>query len=323
MFFGIIFCALSFHIVSEIHAETYEDGKIKVSHRELSIKKNRGSAQFNHPYEMDANVISSVLSQIYFEEKGLLKKSASQNVFQEDEISRLVPLIIQAFSVAAPSQAVEIISYSERSLFVDKQNYCVMFIRDNRLNIVFSRVHKFQTYSDLVAEKKGRDAAKEDPTRVKGSRFWMLLPTYGQVFEPGHKNWLVINISDETYQKPEKRDPNIARADGYDSYSKPQENRRIDRDIDTSSDYQQMSSRTNITSKESKIKSKLLILRELVNDGILLQGDYDYKKTMLLKEGMNDMDVKDQFREIKDLMEEGLITEEDYNKKKKELLDLF
>lgn len=321
---SIIFCALSFHIVNEINAETYEDGKITVSHRELSIKKNRGYIRFNHPYEIDANVISNVLSQIYFEEKGLLKRSESKNVFQDDEISRLVPLIIQAFSVATPSQAIEIISYSERSFFVDKQNYCVMFMRDNRLNIVFSRIHKFQTYSDLMAEKKGRGTAKEDPAKVKGSRFWALLPTYGQVFEPGHKNWLVINITDETYQKPERRDPNIARAGGYDSYNQPQQkNGRFDRGASTSSVYQQMTPRTNINRRESKIKSKLLILRELVNDGILLQEDYEYKKDMLLKDGMNDMDIKDQFREIKDLMEEGLITEEDHLEKKKELLDLF
>jgi len=323
--FSSIVCILflSFYITSEILAETYEDGKITVRHRELSIKKNRGNIRFSHPYEMTADVVRNVLSQIYFKEKGLLKKDESVHVFQDDEIGKLMPLIIQAFSVATPTQGVEVVSYSERPFFGDKQNYCIMFVNENRLNIVFSRIHKFQTYSDLMAEKKGSGAAKEDPTKIKGSRFWTLLPSYGQAFEPGHKNWLVVNISDEAYQKPEKRNSNIAWEGGDDSYNQPQRSGRFERNVGGSSGYQQMTSQANIAQRESKIKSKLLILRELVNDGILLREDYDYKKTMLLKNGMNDMEIKDQFREIKDLLEEGLITEEDHNKKKKELLDLF
>jgi len=323
LFLSIIFCMLSFHISGAIRAETYEDGKIKVRHKELSIKTNRGSVQFNHPYEMNSDVIGNVLSQIYFEEKGLLKKSTSVNVFQDDEISRLVPLIIQAFSVATPAQVIEVVSYSGRPFFADKQNYCVMFMRDSRLNIVFSRVQKFQTYSDLVSEKKGMGTAKEDPTKIKGSRFWALLPAYGQAFEPGHKNWLVINISDETYQRPEIKKPDISESDKSDFYNQLQKKEKVGSNIHSSSGYQQVEPGANVVQRESKIKAKLLILRELLNDGILLQEDYDYKKEMLLNNGMNDMDIKNQLREIKDLLKEGLITEEDHSRKKKALLDLF
>ena len=323
LFLSIIFCMLSFHIAGTIRAETYEDGKIKVRHKELSVKTNRGSVQFNHPYEMNRDIISNVLSQIYFEEKGLLKKSTSVNVFQDDEISRLVPLIIQAFSVATPAQVIEVVSYSGRPFFADKQNYCVMFMRDSRLNIVFSRVQKFQTYSDLASEKKGMGTAKEDPTKIKGSRFWTLLPADGQAFEPGHKNWLVINISEETYQRPEIKKPDISGSGGTDFSGQPQKKGRVDGNVQTSSGYQQVEPRANVVQRESKIKAKFLILRELLNDGILLPEDYDYKKEMLLNNGMNDMDIKNQLREIKDLLDEGLITEEDHSRKKKALLDLF
>ena len=64
-------------------------------------------------------------------------------------------------------------------------------------------------------------------------------------------------------------------------------------------------------------------MRELLNDGILLPEDYDYKKEMLLNNGMNDMDIKNQLRQIKDLLDEGLVKEEDHSRKKKALLDLF
>jgi len=74
---------------------------------------------------------------------------------------------------------------------------------------------------------------------------------------------------------------------------------------------------------EGKIKSKLIILRELVDDGVISEEDYDYKKAKMLGEVMSDMSIKEQLREIKDLRSEGLITEDDYNEKKKELLDQF
>lgn len=72
-----------------------------------------------------------------------------------------------------------------------------------------------------------------------------------------------------------------------------------------------------------EIKSKLVILRELVGDGVISEEDYDRKKAKMLGEGMNGMSIKDQLREIKDLKAEGLINEKDYNKKKKVLLDKF
>jgi len=74
---------------------------------------------------------------------------------------------------------------------------------------------------------------------------------------------------------------------------------------------------------ESKIKNKLIILRELVDDGVISEENYDYKKAKMLRETMSDMGLKEQLREIKDLMSEGLITEDYYNEKKKELLDQF
>ena len=73
----------------------------------------------------------------------------------------------------------------------------------------------------------------------------------------------------------------------------------------------------------NNIKNKLIILREMINDGIISEEDYNYKKAKLLREGMDDMGIKEQLRTIKDLEMDGLITEDDYNEKKKELLDKF
>ncbi len=319
-------CMVSSCGLWNIHADTYKDGMITVKHEALPVKKDGRLIQFNHPYEMAGNVITNALSYIYYEERGLLKKKGSLRVFQDDEIKNLVPLIVQAFSVATPTQVVAVSSYSERMLLTDQQNYCILFISDHSLNIAFSRVHMFQTYNDSMSEKKRNIISKENPAKINHSRFWKLVPSSGQRLEPDHENWLVIDLSDEMYQQPVAQrvgtvDERIKTGTSeLDTRLKKLEERLsntgVPKKLEPTSPAKEIRS-------ESKIKNKLIILRELVDDGVISEEDYDYKKAKMLREAMNDMSLKEQLREIKDLQSEGLITEDDYNEKKKELLDQF
>ncbi len=52
-----------------------------------------------------------------------------------------------------------------------------MFITDHTLNIVFNRMHSFQTYNDIMSAKKEYLVTKE------------------QHLETRHENWLIINLS--------------------------------------------------------------------------------------------------------------------------------
>jgi len=309
-----------------IHADTYQDGMITVKHGESPVKKDGHRIQFNHPYEMVGNVITNALSYIYYEERGLLKKKGNLRVFQDDEIKKLVPLIVQAFSVATPTQVVAVSSYSERMLLTDQQNYCILFVSEHSLNIAFSRIHMFQTYNDSMSEKKRNTMLKENPAAINHSRFWKLVPSAGQRLEPDHENWLVIDLSEEMYQQPVAQrvgtvDEKIKTGTSeLDTRLKRLEERLSNTGV--SKELEPTSSAREIHS-ESKIKNKLIILRELVDDGVISEEDYDYKKAKMLREGMSDMSIKEQLREIKDLQSGGLITEDDYNEKKKDLLDQF
>jgi len=235
-------------------------------------------------------------------------------------------LIVQAFSDATPTQVVAVSSYSERMLLTDQQNYCILFISDRSLNIAFSRVHMFQTYNDSMSEKKRNIISKENPATINHSRFWKLVPSLGQRLEPDHENWLVIDLSDEMYQQPIAQ--RVGTVDERIKTGTSELDTRLKRLEDRLSNtgvpeqLESTSSAREIRS-EGKIKSKLIILRELVDDGVISEEDYDYKKAKMLREVMSDMSIKEQLREIKDLQSEGLITEDDYNEKKKELLDQF
>jgi hypothetical protein len=172
-----------------------------VEYEELPIKKNGQRIQFNHPYRLTEDVITNVLSNISYKEKGLFKRQSTFMVFQDKEIRQLVPLIMQAFLVATPTQVVTVSSYWERTVLTDRHNYCVLFITDHNLNIVFTHVHKFQTYNDIMSEKKRYYYTTwENPVKKRRSGFWKLVPSTGQHLEPGHENWLVIDLSNQIYQ---------------------------------------------------------------------------------------------------------------------------
>ncbi len=310
----------------DAHADTYTDGRIVVKHEELQVKRNRHRVQFNHPFEPPGNVITNALSYIYFEEKGLLKKKGTLRVFQDDEIRKLVPLIIQAFSVATPAQVVTVSSYSERILLTDQQNYCILFITERNLNIAFSRIHMFQTYNDAMSEKKRYTTTKENPSQISHSRFWKLVPSAGQRLEPGHENWLVIDLSDVIYQQPvAQRVGTVDEKIKVGTSDLDARLRKLEERMGTDSETKAEKPTTPVREirSENRIKNKLTILREMVDDGIVSEEDYDYKKAKMLREAMNDMSIKEQLQVIKDLKIEGLITEDDYNEKKKELLDQF
>lgn len=311
---------------SMTHADTYTNGRIVVKHEDLKVKKNGRYIQFDHPYEMRGDVIANALSYIYFEEKGLLKKKGTLRVFQDDEIRKLVPILIQAFSVATPSQVITVSSYSERMLLTDQQNYCILFIFERSLNIAFSRIHMLQTYNDSMSEKKRFITTKENPARINHSRFWKLVPAAGQRLEPSHENWLVVDLSNEIYQQPI-----VQRVGTVDEKIKVGTSdldarlKKLEEKMGSTGETHatEPSTPAKESHEESKMKSKLILLREMVGEGIISTEDYDYKKAKLLREAMDDMSIKEQLQEIKDLKTEGLITETDYTEKKKELLDRF
>ena len=193
--FAVIICTIFFCKLENIQADVYKDGLITVKHEELSVKRNGQRIQFNHPYKLSESFVTKVLADIYYKEKGLFKRKETLRVFQDAEIKKLVPLIVQAFSVATPMQVISVTSYSYRMILSDKKNYCIVFIAEHSLNIAFGRIHMFQTFNDIMSEKKRYLTTRENPAKKRRSSFWKLIPSAGQRLEPGHENWLILDLS--------------------------------------------------------------------------------------------------------------------------------
>ena len=193
--FAVIICTIFFCKLENIQADVYKDGLITVKHEEWPVKRNGQRIQFNHPYKLSESFVTKVLADIYYKEKGLFKRKETLRVFQDAEIKKLVPLILQAFSVATPMQVISVTSYSYRMILSDKKNYCIVFIAEHSLNIAFGRIHMFQTFNDIMSEKKRYLTTRENPAKKRRSSFWKLIPSAGQRLEPGHENWLIIDLS--------------------------------------------------------------------------------------------------------------------------------
>ena len=193
--FAVIICTIFFCKLENIQADVYKDGLITVKHEEWPVKRDGQRIQFNHPYKLSESFVTKVLADIYYKEKGLFKRKETLRVFQDAEIKKLVPLIVQAFSVATPMQVISVTSYSYRMILSDKKNYCIVFIAEHSLNIAFGRIHMFQTFNDIMSEKKRYLTTRENPAKKRRSSFWKLIPSAGQRLEPGHENWLIIDLS--------------------------------------------------------------------------------------------------------------------------------
>ena len=86
-------------------------------------------------------------------------------------------------------------SYSYRMILSDKKTSCILFVVDHGLNIIFGRVHMLQTFNDIMSEKKRYLVTRENPAKKRRSNFWKLIPFTEQQLEPGHENWLIIDLS--------------------------------------------------------------------------------------------------------------------------------
>ena len=190
-----ITCMIFLWESGDVRADVYKDGLITVKHEELPVKRDGHRIQFNHPYKLTGDFVTKILSDIYYKEKGLFKREKTLKVFKDEEIKKLVPLIAQAFSVVTPTQVIAATSYSYRMILSDKKNYCILFVADHSLNIVFGRIHMFQTFNDIMSEKKRYLVTRENPAKKRRSSFWKLIPSAGQRLEPGHENWLIIDLS--------------------------------------------------------------------------------------------------------------------------------
>ena len=177
--------------------------------------------------------------------------------------------------MATDSQDILVFSTSDKILLSDRQSYFSMFITDSDLNIVFSTIQSKKNLTDGRAFRKSNKNKFKDPLDVKRSSYWSLVPMGGQRLASGRKNWLIVDLGSSLF--------GVADIDSE---------HNINNSIQTGS---------NIRAIERKIRTD----KNFIAEKRKYQG------------------VREKLRELRDLRDEELISEKDYDAKKKELLNKF
>ena len=305
-------------------------GKTTVKLRIFPSESGLAAHNFNHPYYLKKSTLIDILSSIYYLDKDILKVmlkkgKTAKRVFQYDEIEKLVPLIIHAFSIAKPEQDLLISSYSQRFLLEDLNNVFSLFMTGDKLNIVFGKVrHKgnVSKSSVLTTRRLERDP---EPTKVKKSHFWKLVVKPGQQFKPGHNNWLIIDFQNELFVngvENRKKDD----AQKYDKKLKP----IVDPLEERIKKLEEMLSKgdskggsiedpSDISEKETKIDTA--DVDSGYNDWDKPSDNNELSSDLQQADKKEDISIiKEKFYALRELLDEDLITYIDYDNKKLELL---
>lgn len=295
-----------------LNSNIFNEGKTYIRLEKVKSTKGASKAILDHPNYLNKDILSSVLSSLYYKEKGITGWGKEQNIFGETELLNLTPHMVGAFTKASPSQYILVnSSYTKGKGFFKSELFTIfgLFISNNKLNVVFSRIQ----YEDLV--DKGADnifaetgeAVFVDPFSITRNPFWKISIRSGQRLKTGHNNWLVIDleegalVSKEDYEK--KEIPN-EKQEGSSSSLTTQTVPAVQPVI-----VQQMS-----------IKDQLLELKELETTGLITNEDYELRKALILGT-KKEKSIKDKFNDLRKLKEDGLISDIDYDHKKRDLLE--
>jgi hypothetical protein len=260
-------------------------------------------------------MLASVLSSIYFKEKGLRGLSKEQCVFHESELVKLTSHIEDAFTRASPSQYILVNShYTKGKMLAKSDVYTIfgLFISGDKLNVIFSRIQ----YEAIMG--KGRDktfdsvvsTAFVDPFSITKNPSWEISIHSGQRLKKGHDNWLIIDFEEDAFAKKEEHERKVAPG------VKQEEPKTTGSgEIISGSHYKGVQPRMSI-------KDQLLELKELETTGLINNEDYEIRKAMILgSTSKQEKSIKSKFKELRKLKEGGLINDIDYEHKKRDLLE--
>ena len=263
---------------SNIVGATVDDHNASVEIREeLDEKGDIIKKNYNHPYYFTAGGLTNILSSIYYTQKSIILGSkGKKQLYKKEELQNIIPPIISAFSMANDSQDILIFSTSDKVLLADAQSYFSMFVSNNELNIVFSDILNKKSISDGRSFRKSNKSKFKDPFDVKRSGRWNLIPMEGQRFAPGHRNWLIIDLSSSLYGVAGSG--NISNNVNDNPLQVGGRERSIERKVRTSNNF------IEEKQKYQDVRDKLRELKVLGEEGLISEKDYELKKKELLNE---------------------------------------
>jgi hypothetical protein len=258
---------------------------------------------YNHPYQVDPADLERLLLSLKFIEKiGIVEKAIKgqkpQPVFQADEAALLAPAISEALAKATPDQRVHLVSFNRGGglIFASRRvTEGIVFAQSpERLNIAFNVIN-YELLPDEPDEVPDEYKFR-DPTSVNDS--WVVLipeSSYVQLqpMENGKNSpvWIVVDMN-EFKKAPKGQPAQVVLPKTTTSQPLPAE--KIEKPAaiapaETKPVEQQPSAVqaseqpvTPQTNTNEDVKNKLRLLKELYDDGLITQSDYEAEKKKIL-----------------------------------------
>ena len=257
--------------------------------------------QYTHPHAIAPADLTRLMADLtYVENAGLMNKKTTFPVFQAEEINRLAPALADALKQADNSQRIRFTSYNRGKgliFFVSRETEGVVFVESGKkLNLAFSKIN-----SEIEPDATNafpEDFSRIDPLGIK-SASTILNPVspYGQ---PGRLDtgkeapmWIVADLDalKQAVAKapaiippsvsivPQNPEPSIAApAPEQTPPTTPALTPQTAVTPDTSAPKNPSDALT-----QEDIKNKLKYLKELLDEGLISEQDYDAKKSELLE----------------------------------------
>jgi len=239
--------------------------------------------KFDHPYAINLPEFEKLLKDLtYIEEAGLFSKEKKNPVFQTVEIDRLAPALADTLIKADASQRIRFTSFNRGKALifsVSRETEGVMFIESNgRLNIAFSFINSEIDPNEATCPPS---LSRVDPLKIKNSDT-TIIPTspYAELhpFENGKPApmWVVADLEKLKATNNSAPAPIIKKKETPPADITPEPVTQVI-EMEKTPPVQ-----TSKNALQENIKAKLKYLKELLDEGLISEEDYNTKKRQLL-----------------------------------------
>jgi hypothetical protein len=250
-------------------------------------EQDKGSTvgqKFEHPYQVDIDVLKQLMADLrYIDESGAMTKKEEKAVFQGDEIDRLAPVLVGTLAEANAGQSVRFVSFNQaKSAIFSKSQKTegVIFVASGaQLNLAFNYINANRAPSETSATY--HKYSKIDPLKIK-TAVTALSVTAGYTelhrFTDGSQApmWLIADLNKLQEAVATKPVPTV----------KPAETLAPAIATKTETTNTPVAQSAHAVSSDDpqqvEIKDKLKFLKELLDEGLISEQDYNSKKLELL-----------------------------------------
>ncbi len=220
---------------------------------------------FEHPFTIAEHDLSFLLCGLLRWNSKLLSEDEVVRVFETSEVAALAPALTRALAAASADERIRFVSHDwEGGLLSSNKRVTqgVLFVEpDGCLNIAFIEIDEEIRPNDYA--QIGREQAIREPTGITSSsrplaeRSWLAIQPRADG-EGVYPLWCAIDLEKARSEMTSARE--AATKTEAATLSPPEESPRA-----------------------AAIKEKLKLLKEMLDEGLITENDYEQKKTELLK----------------------------------------